>query len=99
MKWNKMNWKKTMEPVKKKIKVLRAEYVKDVDSIVILGECEEGNLRTQINKSSFYFGARTEKEIDYEMEKTAELMVGKYISIVFDEELEQKIECKQRLVY
>jgi len=88
-----------MEPVKKTIKVLKAEYVKDCESIVILGECGEGRLRTQINKSSFSFGARTEEEIDYEMEKTANLMQGKVISIVFDGELEQKIDCGQRLNY
>jgi hypothetical protein len=88
-----------MEPTKKKIKVLRAEYVKDCESIVILGECGEGQMRTQINKSSFSFGARTEAEIDYEMEKTASLMVGKEINLVFDAELEQKIDCGQRLNY
>lgn len=88
-----------MEPVKKTIKVLRAEYVKDAESIVILGECSEGKMRTQINKSSFSFGSRSEAEIDYEMEKTAYMMVGKSINVVFDEELEKKIDCGQRLIY
>ena len=88
-----------MEPVTKKIKVLKAEYIKDAESIAILGECSEGKLRTQISKSSFSFGSRTEAEIDYEMEKTASLMEGKEINLVFDEELEQKIDCGQRLSY
>jgi hypothetical protein len=88
-----------VEPVAKKIKILKAEYVKDADSIVILGECSEGQMRTQINKSSFSFGSRTEEEIDYEMEKLAHLMKGKTINLVFDEELEQKIDCGQRLNY
>jgi len=88
-----------MEPVQKRIKVLRAEYVKDCESIVILGECGDGQMRTQINKSSFSFGSRTEAEIDYEMEKTASMMVGKEIRLVFDAELEEKIDCGQRLNY
>ena len=88
-----------MEPVTKRIKVLKAEYVKEADSILILGEYAEGRLKTQISKSSFSFGSRTEKEIDYEMEKTANLMVGKEINLVFDGELEGKIDCGQRLTY
>lgn len=88
-----------MEPIKKPIKVLRAEYIKDCESIAILGECDQGRVKTQINKSSFSFGKRTNVEIDYEMEKTAYLLVGKTINIVFDEELENKIDCGQRLVY
>jgi hypothetical protein len=88
-----------MEPVTRKIKILKAEYVKDAESIAILGECSEGQVKTQINKSSFSFGARTTAEIDYEMEKTAHLMVGKEINLVFDAELENKIDCGQGLNY
>ena len=88
-----------MEPVKKKIKILKAEYVKSCESIAILGECSDGQIKTQINKSSFSFGSRTEEEIDYEMEKTAHLMEGKEIYLVFDAELEDKIDCGQRLHY
>ena len=88
-----------MEPVKKKIKILKAEYVKQCESIAILGQCSEGEIKTQINKSSFDFGARSEKEIDYEMEKTASLMQGKEIYMIFDTELEDKIDCGQGLNY
>jgi len=88
-----------MEPVIKTIKVLEAQYVKEADSIVILGEGDGGKLRTQINKACFSFGKRTEKEIDYEMEKTAHLLVGKKINLAFDEELEAKIQCGNRLSY
>ena len=88
-----------MEPIKKTIRIIRAEYIKEHESIVVLGECDTGKVRTQINKSSFSFGARSEKEIDYEMEKTAHLMVGKKINLIFDEELEEKIDCGQRLSY
>lgn len=75
-------------PVTKKIRVLKAEYVKEADSIVILGECDEGQTRAQINKSSFNFGSRTEAEIDYEMEKTAYLMENKTINIEFTDSIE-----------
>jgi len=88
-----------MEPVKKKIKVVKAEYVKDADSIAILGECGEGEIKTQIHKSSFDANGRSDAEMDYEMEKLAHLLVGKNIDLVFDAELEQKIECGQRLNY
>ena len=88
-----------MEPVKKKIKILKAEYVKSCESIAILGECSDGQIKTQINKSSFSFGSRTEEEIDYEMEKFAQRVEGKEIYLVFDPELEDKIDCGQRLHY
>ena len=88
-----------MEPVTKKIKVLTAKYVKDAESIAILGECEEGEIKTQISNSCFSFGSRTPKEIDHEMEKTAKLMVGKYINLVFDEDLNKKISFGEGLDY
>jgi hypothetical protein len=79
-----------MSHVTKKIKVLEAEYVRDAESIVVIGECSEGKMRAQINKSSFDFGRRSKDEIDYEMEKTAYMMIGKSINMVFDEDLEKK---------
>lgn len=88
-----------MEPVVKKIKILDAQYIKEADSIAILGECSDGILRHQIHKSSFSFGNRSEKEIDYEMEKTAHMFIGKTIDFAFDPELELKIECRQPLKY
>ena len=38
------------EIVKRKVKVLKAQYISDpeVDSILILGECQEGRFRQQI---------------------------------------------------
>ena len=87
------------EPVKKKVKVLRAEYVPDIDSIVIAGECENGRLRHQMNRSCFSFGDRTEDEIVAELHATAELMVGKSIWMVFDTELNDKIKDRAKLKY
>jgi len=71
-------------PVKKRVKVLKAEYVEDADSILILGECEDGKLRNQIPSSCFSFGNRDKVT---EMEKTAALMEGKMIDLVFDPDL------------
>ena len=85
------------EPVEREIKVLEAEYVKDAESILIIGECCEGRLRTQINKSCFAYGDRTEEEITEELEKTAELMVGKTIKMVFDEDLDGRATGNPRL--
>jgi hypothetical protein len=76
-------------PIKKLVKVVEAKYVEDADSILIVGECEDGRFNNQINSSCFSFG---DKDRVIEMKKTAELMVGKSIYIVFDTELEQKIK-------
>jgi hypothetical protein len=84
------------EPIKRKVKVLDAQYVPEAESILIVGECQEGRFRQQIHKSSFFFG---EKDVDKEMTKTAELMVGKQIYMVFDTELEDKIKDHTPLKY
>ena len=84
------------EAVKKKVKVLEAIYVKEADSILILGECEQGQLKHQIHSSCFVFG---NKDKETEMKKTAELMLGKTIWMVFDPDLEGKIKDKMSLKY
>lgn len=83
-------------PVKKKVKVLQAKYVKEADSILIIGECDEGRLRHQINSSCFTFGDKDRVE---EMIKTAKLMEGKTIWMVFDPELEGKLKDNYSLKY
>lgn len=75
-------------PVNKRVKVLEAKYVEDAESILILAECEEGQLRTQIHKSSFSFGERTPSEITYEMHKTAALMEGKTLNLLFTDTID-----------
>jgi len=76
-------------PVKKQVRVISAEYVKDADSIVIIGECEHGKLRHQIHSGCFNFG---NKDKETEMKKTAEMMIGKKIFMVFDPDLLGKIK-------
>jgi hypothetical protein len=83
-------------PIKKLVKVLEAKYVEDADSILIVGECEDGKFNNQINSSCFTFG---NKDRVIEMKKTAELMVGKSIYMVFDTELDQKIESHSPINY
>lgn len=85
--------------VTRKIKVLEAEYVKEAGSILIVGECEEGRLRNQIPRDCFSYGDMTEEEIERELQKTAEMMVNKYIDMVFDTDLDGKIKDKQGLKY
>ena len=79
-------------PIEKDIKVLEAKYVDEAQSILIVGECAEGRLRTQINRNCFSYGNRTEAEILQELQKTAELMVGKTIKMVFDEDLNARLK-------
>ena len=83
-------------PVKKKVKVLEADYVEDADSILIIGECSDGRLRHQIHSSCFVFGNKNKEE---EMKKTAQLMIGKIIFMVFDTELNGKIKDHAKLKY
>jgi hypothetical protein len=83
-------------PVKKKVKVLEADYVADADSILIIGECSEGRLRHQIHSSCFTFG---NKDKVAEMKKTAQLMIGKTLFMVFDVELNGKIKDHAKLKY
>ena len=75
-------------PVMKKIKVLEAKYVEDAESILIRGECTEGELKTQIHKNSFDFGSRTLPEINREMHKTAYLMEGKTLNLLFSDSIQ-----------
>jgi len=84
------------EPVKRKVRILKAEYVPEAESIVALCECQEGRFRQQIHTSSFSFN---NKDIDTEMRKTAELLIGKQIYIVFDTDLENKIKENYPLKY
>jgi hypothetical protein len=83
-------------PIKKLVKVIEAKYVEDADSILIIGECEDGKFNNQINSSCFTFG---NKDRVVEMKKTAELMVGKSIYMVFDTELDQKIKSHSPINY
>jgi hypothetical protein len=70
-----------MPKITKLMTVNEATYSEEADSIVMVCECEEGKIRHQIHSSAFDFG---NKDKDYEMAKTAELMVGKKINVVFD---------------
>ena len=83
-------------PIKRTITVKEAKYVKEADSIILVGICEEGQIRHQIHSNAFYFGNKN-KEV--EMQKTAELMIGKKINIVFDTELNEKIKDRYPLKY
>ena len=82
-------------PVERKIKVLEADYVPTAQSILVIGECEEGRLRTHINRNCFSYGNRSEDEIIEELRKTAKMMVGKTINMVFDEGLSGNAKIKK----
>ena len=83
-------------PVIKKIKVIEARYVKEADSILITGENADGRFNNQIHSSCFSFG---NKNVEEEMAKTAQLMIGKLITVAFDTELDGKIKDHYKLKY
>jgi len=72
--------------VQRKVKVLKADYVEEADSILIVGECAEGKFRNQLHSSLFTFGNLDKVT---EMKKTAALMEGKMINLVFDPDLDK----------
>lgn len=76
-----------MPKITKLMLVNEAAYVEESDSIVMVCECEEGKIRHQIHSSAFTFG---NKDKAFEMQKTAELMVGKKINVVFDPKEKKK---------
>lgn len=86
-------------PVKRKIRVLKAEYVDEAKSILIQGQYKEGLVRHQIHRDCFSYGKRTEAAIVKDLQKTAEMMVGKEITIVYDPELDDKIKDKISIKY
>lgn len=102
-----------MPPVKKIIKVIKAEYVKSAESILLLGEAKEGQFRQQIHRLTFSYQGLSgsdlqtkltddkafEESYEKELEKTASLMIGKNIEMVFDPELNQKIKDHVPLKY
>ena len=71
--------------VVRKVLVKKAAYVPEVDAILLQGECEGIPIRHQIPSSCFTFG---DKDVRTEMEKTADLMIGKRINFETDESLE-----------
>ena len=87
------------EPIIKKVKILEADYVEEAQSILIIGECSEGKLRTQIHRNCYTYGNRTESEIKLELKKTAEMMIGKTINMAFDKDLDGKIKDHAKLKY
>jgi len=84
------------EPVKKELLVKEARYYTGDDSIVVIGECDLGVRRHQIHSSCFTFG---DKDKATEMNKLAQLLVGKKINVVFDSELDGKIKDHHPLKY
>lgn len=75
---------------KDKILVKEAVYIKQVGSITVVGECEKGQIRTQIHKNCFSFNSLDNDEIDKQMEITAKLMIGKKITLEYDDEKQSK---------
>ena len=80
------------ESVKRKVHVLDAEYSDEAKSILIVGECQEGKFRNQIHRNCFSYGNRSEPEIINELKKTADMMKGKVIDMIFDPDLDKRID-------
>jgi len=92
------------EPQKIKCRLLEASYVKEAQSILLLLECEKGRFRTQMHRNTIAtFGNRTEEEIEKEMEKYVDILKSNYLYkplyMVFDPDLDNKIEDNYPLKY
>lgn len=96
------------EPVKRKIKVLDAQYIEEADSVLIAGECQEGRFRQQIHSSNLLksiFGENylkiTESEKKNGMKIFAEELRRRSTPfyMVFDPDLNDKIEDNYPLKY
>ena len=84
------------EPVKREVLVTEARYYSGDDAITFIGECSDGRVSHQIHSSSFTFG---DKDKVTEMNKLAEMLVGKKINVVFDPDLDDKIKDGVNLKY
>lgn len=76
----------------KKVKITKADYDEELQSIFITGECDFGMIRQEHHSSMYSFGTR---DVHEEMRKLAEIMVGKYINIEFLEEETEAPEEKE----
>jgi hypothetical protein len=101
------------EPVKKKVKVIEARYIEQAESILLKGQTDNGEINQQIHRMCFAFKGLDgdklrakldsdpsfNKEYNLEMVKTAELLIGKNIYLVFDQDLNDKIKNHHALKY
>ena len=67
------------EPFKQVVRITKAEYSEELDAILIEGESDEGPFKNKIDSGCFSFGNKDKAE---EMRKTAQLMVGKRLSVL-----------------
>lgn len=92
------------EPTKIKAKLVDATYVKDARSVLLLLECDNGRFTAQMHRNKIAtFGNRSEEEIEIEMNKYIEILkcsyIDKYITAIFDTELDGKIKDHYKLKY
>ena len=96
------------EPFKTIVRVTKAEYIDEADSILLEGSCEHGIARHQMHSSAFSFdsfftGKETEQEKKTikirEMRKTAQMWIGKNTEMVFDPDLDLRIKANAALKY
>jgi hypothetical protein len=89
-----------IDPVRKRVLVIGATYMEDKKGIFIVGECDEGSFEHLIDRDSLAtFGDRSEEEIVEEMHKTADLMEGKQIWLIFDPSAQKKLDNGEDLDY
>ena len=79
-----------------KVTVIEARYLKKADSILMVVENSGKRFYTQINSSAFTIKEGKKEE---EMEKLAEMLIGKSINYVCDKEIEDKIKDKFPIKY
>ena len=73
------------DTIKQIIMVLEAQYIEDAKSILILGECDKGKVRTPIHRDSLgTYGNRSESEISSILQDIAKSLIGKNITLEYD---------------
>jgi hypothetical protein len=91
-------------PVKKRVKVIGATYLEEKKAFHIVGECDEGDLQQLIERDALFptidrITDMSYEDIVYEMHKTAQIMQGKEIWLVFDPEAQKKLDNGEELDY
>lgn len=89
-------------PVKKRFKILDADYVHEAESMLLYGELPEGPLRTQVPVSSLTkvdLSRLTTEEKILALKIFAEDLKGKTVDFVFDPDLDKRLKANDPLKY
>lgn len=92
------------EPVKKRVKVLGAQYAHEAMCIVLQVRCEQGEFKTQIPLKSVLpnitnLNSFSESDLKEATKVFCLAIIGKEIMCVSDKELDEKLKDNHKLEY